>query len=163
LQREALSRGGLGLALRPEHGAGRPSSRPGDGGAALGSEAEFETQLATENSEEFVAHPDHLEVLMSVLVVARFQGDTAAFRQALQDRADEFVTIAERGRAAGSIHHRFGIGDGFVLVVDEWESADQFQAFFSDPRLQELIVSVGATPGPPDLTIAEAISSPDEF
>jgi hypothetical protein len=50
-----------------------------------------------------------------------------------------------------------------VVVVDEWETADQFQAFFADPELQAFIVSAGAAPGPPDLTIAEAISSPDQF
>ena len=38
---------------------------------------------------------------MSVLVVVRFQGDTSTFRQALQDRADEFVAIGERAKAAG--------------------------------------------------------------
>jgi hypothetical protein len=100
---------------------------------------------------------------MSVLVVATFQGDTAAFRQALQDRADEFETIAERAKAGGAIHHRFGIGDGFVVVVDEWESPEHFQAFFSDPELQQFIASTGAETGPPDLSITEAVSSPDQF
>ncbi len=100
---------------------------------------------------------------MGVLVVARFQGDTSTFRQALQDRADEFATIAERAKAGGAIHHRFGIGDGFVVVVDEWESAEHFQAFFADPELQEFIASTGAASGPPDLTITEAVSSPDQF
>jgi hypothetical protein len=100
---------------------------------------------------------------MSVLVIVKFQGDTAVFRQALQDRGEEFTTIAERGRVAGAIHHRFGIGDGFVMVSDEWESAEQFEAFFSDPSLQEFIVSTGAAPGPPDVTITEAVASPDQF
>jgi len=100
---------------------------------------------------------------MSVLVAVKIQGDTATFRQALQDRADEFVRIAEQAKAAGAIHHRFGLGDGLVLVVDEWASADQFQAFFSDPQLQEFIASTGAAPGPPDITITEAVPSPDQF
>jgi RNA polymerase sigma factor (sigma-70 family) len=39
------------------------------------------------------------------------------------DRADEFAKITEMARAAGGIHHRFGIGDGFVVIVDEWETA----------------------------------------
>jgi hypothetical protein len=30
---------------------------------------------------------------MSVIVIARFQGDTAKFRQSLADRGDEFVII----------------------------------------------------------------------
>jgi hypothetical protein len=100
---------------------------------------------------------------MSVLVVGKFQGDTAKFRQSLQERADEFAAIAERAKTVGAIHHRFGIGDGFVVVIDEWESADQFNAFFSDPSLQEFIGSVGAAAGPPELTFSEAVSSPDQF
>ena len=100
---------------------------------------------------------------MSVLVIAKFQGDTAKFREALRDRAEEFTTIAERAKTGGAIHHRFGIGDGFVVVSDEWETPDQFQSFFSDPALQEFIVSTGAAPGPPDLTIAEAVTSADQF
>ena len=32
---------------------------------------------------------------MSVLIIAKFQGDTATFRQARTDRADEFEKIAE--------------------------------------------------------------------
>lgn len=30
---------------------------------------------------------------MSVLIIGKFQGDTAKFRQAVVDRADEFVKI----------------------------------------------------------------------
>jgi hypothetical protein len=100
---------------------------------------------------------------MSVLVTFTVKGDTATFRRALQDRGDEFAAIAERAKSAGAIHHRFGIGDGFVAVVDEWGSADQFHGFFSAPELQEFIVSVGAAPEPPEVTITEAISSPDQF
>ena len=100
---------------------------------------------------------------MSVLVIAKFQGDTAKFRQSLVDRADEFEQTTVRARAAGGIHHRFGIGDGFVLVVDEWESVEKFQQFFANPELQAFIGSVGAEPGPPEITIAEAVSSPDQY
>ena len=100
---------------------------------------------------------------MSVLITAKFQGDTARFRQALVDRAGEFTKIADMGRAEGAIHHRFGIGDGFVLVVDEWETAEQFQRFFAHPDLQAFIASVGAEPAPPEVTVADAITSPDQF
>ena len=91
------------------------------------------------------------------------QGDTAKFEQAIADRGDEFAQIAERARAAGGIHHRFGIGDGFVVIVDEWQSAEDFATFFSDPGLQAFIGSVGAEPGPPEIIIAAAISSPDQY
>ena len=33
----------------------------------------------------------------------------------------------------------------------------------SDPDLQAFIGSVGATPAPPEITIAEAVSSPDQY
>ena len=100
---------------------------------------------------------------MSVLVTGKFQGDTATFRQALTDRAGEFAKIADGARSAGAVHHRFGIGDGFVVLVDEWESAEQFQQFFANPDLQAFIGSTGAAPAPPEITITEAVSSADEF
>jgi len=100
---------------------------------------------------------------MSVLIVGKFTGDTAKFGQALADRASEFAEIGDRAKSSGAIHHRFGMGDGFIVVSDEWESVQHFESFFSDPNLQAFIGSVGADPGPPELIVAEAISSPDEF
>ncbi len=100
---------------------------------------------------------------MSVLVIAKFQGDTAKFRQALTDRAGEFEKIAAEARGRGAIHHRFGVGDGFVVVVDEWESIEHFQRFFSNPDLQAFIGSAGANPGPPELIVSEAVTSADQF
>jgi quinol monooxygenase YgiN len=101
---------------------------------------------------------------MSVLVIATMQGDTAKFRQAVVDRAEEFARIAERARGPGALHHRFGIGNGQVVVCDEWESADQFEKFFSDPDLQAFVASVGGdTSSPPDISISEALTSVDQF
>ena len=50
-----------------------------------------------------------------------------------------------------------------MLVIDEWESAAQFQQFFANPDLQAFIGEVGANPGPPELIICEAVASPDQF
>jgi hypothetical protein len=80
---------------------------------------------------------------MSVLVVVKIQGDTATFSQALADRNDEFAKISEQARSAGGIHHRFGLGDGFVVLVDEWETAADFEQFFGQPDLQAFMGSVG--------------------
>jgi quinol monooxygenase YgiN len=99
---------------------------------------------------------------MSVLVIAKFPGNTEVFRQALTERASEFEKIADTARAAGGIHHRFGVGDGFVVVVDEWESPGHFQSFFGNPDLQAFIGSVGAA-GEPEIIVSEAISSPDQY
>jgi|SRR5580658_4565368 quinol monooxygenase YgiN len=100
---------------------------------------------------------------MSVLITVKFQGDTDTFRQALVDRADEFEKVSGASRAAGAIHHRFGVGDGFVLVLDEWDSFEHFERFFSDPDLQAFVGSVGAAPAPPEITVSEAVASPDQF
>jgi hypothetical protein len=99
----------------------------------------------------------------SVLVIAKFQGDTATFRQALAERGEEFAKISDSAKAAGGIHHRFGVGDGFIVVVDEWESAEHFGQFFADPALQAFIGSVGAAPVPPEITVTEAVTSPDQY
>jgi hypothetical protein len=100
---------------------------------------------------------------MSVVITLKFQGDVARFRQALADHADRFAAMAANARASGGIHHRFGVGDGFVLVVDEWETAEHFQKFYAHPDLQALIAMSGAAPQPPEIAIGEAISSPDEY
>jgi len=100
---------------------------------------------------------------MSVLVIGKFQGDTAKFRQSLTDRAGEYEKWGAQARAAGAIHHRFGIGDGCVVVNDEWESVEHFQNFFANPEIQAFIGSVGAAPAPPEMTVVEAVSSADQF
>jgi hypothetical protein len=99
---------------------------------------------------------------MSVVVIQKFPGDTATFGQVLTDRADELRMFADKARAAGAIHHRFGVGEGFVVAVDEWDSIEQFQQFISSPELQAFIGSSGAT-GAPELIVAEAVTSPDQF
>jgi quinol monooxygenase YgiN len=100
---------------------------------------------------------------MSVLVIGKLKGDTAKFRQALADRADEFAKISEESKAVGGLHHRFGVGDGYVLIVDEWDSVEHFQKFMANPELQAFIGSVGGAPEPPEVIVAEAITSSDQF
>jgi hypothetical protein len=100
---------------------------------------------------------------MSVLVIAKIQADTAKFRQSLTDRAGEYQKITESAQTQGAIHHRFGVGDGFVLVVDEWNTLEHFQQFFSNPDLQVFIGSVGGHPGPPELIVSEAVTTPGEL
>jgi quinol monooxygenase YgiN len=101
---------------------------------------------------------------MSVVITLKFQGDVATFRQALTDHGEQFAKMAAEAKGSGGgLHHRFAVGDGFVLVVDEWESVEHFQKFFANPDLQALIAAAGAAPAPPEITIAEAISSPDEY
>jgi hypothetical protein len=100
---------------------------------------------------------------MSVLVTARFEGDTDQFRRLLETAPERFAEIAPEAKAAGCLHHRFGIGEGFVLVVDEWESAEAFQTFFSTNEKIPAIVRDAGASGEPQIIFSEAISSPDQF
>jgi quinol monooxygenase YgiN len=99
---------------------------------------------------------------MSVLITIKFPGDVETFRATLRDRGPELAAIAERAKAQGGLHHRFGVGEGFVVVVDEWESVAHFEAFFQNPELQAFIASAGAA-GAPEITVSEAVSSPDQY
>jgi heme-degrading monooxygenase HmoA len=101
---------------------------------------------------------------MSDLIILRAAGDTDVFRRFLAN-ADNVARLEEasaRARSKGAIHHRFGIGDGEVFVVDEWESAAAFQEFFSDPALQEMVTEMGVR-GEPQITVAEAVSTAGDF
>ena len=99
---------------------------------------------------------------MSVLVIGKFPGDTAVFKKVLTDRADELVGISEQARAVGGIHHTFGVGDGFVILVDEWESPQQFEQFFARPDIQAWTGEMGVS-GPPEITIVEVAASPANY
>ena len=99
---------------------------------------------------------------MSVLVIGKFAGDTATFRKSLTERAGEYEKIAAGAKAAGALHHRFGVGDGYVVIIDEWETLEQFQQFFGNPELQAFIGSVGGT-GAPEMIVCEAVASADQF
>lgn len=101
---------------------------------------------------------------MSVLVTGKFHGDVDTFRKAAAERADELLEVSNRARAQGCLHHRFGVGEDFVVIVDEWETAEAFDKFFSAPELQQLVAEMGASRDvPPEINITEAISTSDEF
>jgi heme-degrading monooxygenase HmoA len=100
---------------------------------------------------------------MSVLVTLKIQGDTEQFRRLMAEQPERFSEIAPEAKAAGALHHRFGVGDGYVVVIDEWESAEAFQQFFgSSTKIPAIMRDAGAM-SEPEITFAEAISSPDEF
>jgi heme-degrading monooxygenase HmoA len=99
---------------------------------------------------------------MSVLVTMKVNGDTDQFRRWIVDDAERLRGIAESAKQAGAIHHRFGVGDGFVVVVDEWETAEAFQTFISSDEIAQVMRDAGAQ-SEPEVEISEAIESPDQF
>jgi heme-degrading monooxygenase HmoA len=97
-----------------------------------------------------------------VLVVMKVPGDTKQFESFMAANKDRVLELTERSKASGCLAHRFALGDGCVVVVDEWETAEQFQAFISDPELQEVMGQMGAQ-GEPEVTFADPKGFPGEF
>jgi quinol monooxygenase YgiN len=100
---------------------------------------------------------------MSVIVIIQMKADPANVERLWQERAADFEAVSTVGKAAGAIHHRWGFGDGEVVIIDEWPDAESFHGFFSSqPKIAELMAA-GGVQGPPDITILEARTAPDEF
>jgi hypothetical protein len=100
---------------------------------------------------------------MSVLVTIRVPADAGQFRRFAQENPDQMRAIGEAAKSKGAVSHRFGVGDSFVLAIDEWPSAEAFQGFFEgNPEIGEVMRNSGAQ-GPPEVTITEAIETADQF
>ena len=100
---------------------------------------------------------------MSVIVTGRIPGDTEQFRRWLPTAEELLRKISDDSRAKGCIHHRFAVGDGFVQVIDEWESAEAFEQFFqANADIPKAMQEAGAQ-GEPEFTFAEAIATADQF
>jgi hypothetical protein len=100
---------------------------------------------------------------MSVLITVTVPADTEAFRAFAADNPDALTAISSRGCELGAIHHRFGIGDGNVFVVDEWDSAESFQSFFEDNEEIAAVMQAAGASGPPQVSVYEALETADQF
>jgi len=99
---------------------------------------------------------------MSVLIVQLVPGDTAQFEAYMAANGKQVEQLTERAKAEGCLAHRFGVGAGKIVVVDEWETAQQFEAFISSPEIREVMGEMGAQ-GQPEVTVAELKGFPGEF
>ena len=89
-------------------------------------------------------------------------GDTKTFESFMAENKDRVLELTDKAKAAGCRAHRFALGDGEVVVVDEWETAEQFQGFISSPDIQTVMGDMGAQ-GEPQITIADAKEFPGDF
>jgi hypothetical protein len=101
---------------------------------------------------------------MSVLVITTVQADRAAFERMHAEREDDLRAVMKDAKAAGAVHHRFGVrDDGTVLIVDEWQTAEAAQAFIGNHAgVASLMQGAGVT-APPTTEIVDAFDSVDEF
>jgi hypothetical protein len=97
---------------------------------------------------------------MSVTVIAQFPvGDVEKAVAGLQDNAALLEEITEDTKSGGLIHHTFVAGDGVLVVIDEWETAEQFQSFFDgNAKVATITEAIGVT-GPPSVAIYNEVEA----
>ena len=100
---------------------------------------------------------------MSVIVVGKMHADPATIQKLWKDREADFEAVSKEAKAAGAIHHRWGFGDGFIVIVDEWSDAASFEKFFSSNATIPQLMEAGGVQGAPEFTIVESVQGPDEF
>jgi len=98
---------------------------------------------------------------MSVVVTIHIPvSDVAKAISGLRDNAEFLEEITASTKDAGAIHHRFVSGDGELVAIDEWETAEQFQSFFDgNPKIAEVMASIGMT-GAPEISVFQSIDAP---
>jgi hypothetical protein len=101
---------------------------------------------------------------MSTMMGMRITVDPDRFMEVLGQRADTLRTISDRARSKGAIHHMFLAGDGEVLVADEWDSAESFQAFFEEmgAEIGGLMEEAGVS-NQPQPVFWRPLDTPDRF
>jgi heme-degrading monooxygenase HmoA len=104
---------------------------------------------------------------MSVIVMTRFPGKASELERLAADQHAETLTrVSQLGRDRGCLHHMFVEDiDGNLLVIDEWDSEDSFNAFFSGSAaddIKQMTADAGVT-GPPTSTTYRILDTPDRF
>ena len=100
---------------------------------------------------------------MSVAVIARLQVDPNALVELFTTKKDVFEGVAKIAKQAGVLHHQFLLGDGEVLILDEWPDAESFQRFFSSNTDVAALMADAGVQGPPEISVYATTDSPDKF
>ena len=101
-------------------------------------------------------------IAVGVLVVMTVPGDTAQFESFAAANKDRVEELSEKAKAAGCIGHRFAVGDGQIIVVDEWDSEESFQGFFdSQPEIPKVMQEVAT--GEPQISFYRPLETGDDF
>ncbi len=101
---------------------------------------------------------------MSVIVVARFAvSDVEKAKQSLISEGALMEKVTEASKKAGAVHHQMATGDGELIVIDEWPSAEAFEAFFTgDPDIPGISERAGAQV-PPTVSVYQSFEAPGTF
>ena len=100
---------------------------------------------------------------MSVLMILRVKADVAKFEEYARENGDQLKRIADEGKSQGAVHHAFFAGDGEIVVIDEWDSEENFQSFFSSQQeIPEVMQAAGAQ-GEPSIEFLRPFDTADKF
>lgn len=100
---------------------------------------------------------------MPITVIVRIAADPAAWQQYSAANRDQMARIAAEAKESGCVSHFFAAGDGEVVAVDEWETAEQCQQFFGNQaEIPEVMRGVGATE-PPQVAIYQKLDTGGDF
>ena len=98
---------------------------------------------------------------MSVVVTVKFPvADVAKAIEGLHANASFFEEMVSITKGTGILSHRFVSGEGELMVIDEWEKAEQFQSFFAaNPKIGDVMGSIGMN-GAPKISVFESVDAP---
>jgi hypothetical protein len=101
---------------------------------------------------------------VSVIVTIKFPvADVAKAIEGLHANATFFEETSASTHGHGVISHRFVSGDGELMVIDEWDTAEEFQSFFAaNPKIGDVMGSIGMN-GAPTISVYESIDGPGTF
>jgi heme-degrading monooxygenase HmoA len=99
---------------------------------------------------------------MSVLVTLRVRGEATKLEALAAEYPSLLQKIVDRAKEHGVISHQFYGTEKEVLVVDEWPSAEAFQAFFeASPEIRGVMERAGVTTEP-EITFWRKLETHDE-
>jgi len=92
---------------------------------------------------------------MAALLIARFDGDIDELTQAY-DRAHALIMSSGGATSFGELRHHCAVGNGALLIVGVWQSAEHIRSRWSSVEFEEALVSVGfPAPKSADTTILD--------
>ena len=101
---------------------------------------------------------------MSVIVIGRFRvASTDQAKQALSSDAAVLDEITEDAKRMGALHHQFLEGDGELLVLDEWESAEAFNRFFQSNTKVPTVMQNAGVQGEPRFEFFSPVEAAGTF
>ena len=100
---------------------------------------------------------------MSVTIVGRIKGDPGKIKQVFASHAADMEAITGIGKEMGAISHRFVQGEGEILILDEWDTAEHFQTFFSSQEKIGQMMQEAGVGGPPQIEVYETLKTAGDF